>query len=172
MKIIAEKLPVIAGQAGVWEGTYVHLDPNNQEVDRHKSKLICRLEDGEEGIARFRQTNIYTWPDNSQETRYFELFFNKDRLIVNNDLIDGWTSSVQMDQTNCMILVQWTRPSEPGFRYYEMITVAADGLSRNRTWHTYQDNRLSRRTIVNEVRTSKDWQGYDDEQYLYYQPRL
>ena len=46
MGVIAERSPLVADQAGVWEGEYVHLDADHNIIDRHQSKLICRLVDG------------------------------------------------------------------------------------------------------------------------------
>jgi hypothetical protein len=171
MKIIAEKQPLIADQAGVWAGEYVHLDADNQVIDRHKSKLVCRLEDGPDGAARLSQTNIYDWPDNTQEIRYFDGVFKGDRVWIKNDLIDGWTGALAMDPTNRTIMVGWTRTHEPDFRYYEMITVAQDGNAKNRTWHWYRKGRLFQRTIINEVRIAQDWRPHDDPSYYSFRPR-
>ena len=171
MQVIAQKQPLVADQAGVWEGEYVHLDADNQVIDRHKSKLVCRLEDGLDGEARLSQTNIYDWADHTREIRYFDGVFKGDRVWIKNDLIDGWTGAIAMDPTNRTIMVGWTRPHEPDFRYYEMITVAEDGDAKNRTWHWYRKGRLFQRTIINEVRTARDWRAHDDPGYYSFQPR-
>src|SRR5690606_31937095 len=107
MKIISEKMPLVADQAGVWEGEYVHLDADQNIIDRHKSRLVCRLFDGPDGEARLSQTNIYTWADGTQEIRYFDGVFKGDRVWIKNDLIDGWTGSVSLDPTNRTIMVGW-----------------------------------------------------------------
>ena len=91
MGIITETQPLVADQAGVWDGEYVHLDADSREIDRHASRLVCRLEDGPDGVARLSQTNIYTWADGSREIRYFDGTFSGDRVWIRNDLIDGWT---------------------------------------------------------------------------------
>ena len=165
MNIIAETQTIVADQQGVWDGEYVHLDENNNEIDRHKSRLVCRLYDGADGEAKLAQTNIYTWADNQQEIRYFEGVFKKDRIWIENELITGWTSAIDLDPTNRTIMVGWTRATEPDFRYYEIITVAEDGNAKNRTWHWYRKGRLFQRTLINEQRTSKDWKPYDDPSY-------
>ncbi|RYY27035.1 MAG: DUF3598 domain-containing protein [Sphingomonadales bacterium] len=171
MQIIAEKQPIVADQAGVWEGEYVHLDADHNIIDRHKSRLVCRLEDGPDGVAKLSQTNIYTWADNTQEIRYFDGTFQGDRVWIKNDLIDGWTGAIEMDATNRTIMVGWTRAHEPDFRYYEMITVAEDGNAKNRTWHWYRKGRLFQRTVINENRIARDWQAHDDPSYYTFKPR-
>lgn len=171
MQVIAERQPIVADQAGVWEGEYVHLSADHHIIDRHKSRLICRLQDGPDGVAKLSQTNIYTWPDDTQEIRFFDGTFEGDRVWIKNDLIDGWTGAVDMDPTRRTILVGWVRAHEPDFRYYEMITVAEDGNAKNRTWHWYRNGRLFQRTLINERRLSRDWRAYDDPSYYSFKPR-
>lgn len=171
MHSIRERMPLVADQAGVWDGEYVHLDADGREIDRHASRLVCRLFDGPDGEARLTQSNIYTWADGTREVRYFEAVFRDDRLWLTNDLINGWTASSPLDPTDRTIMVGWTRPQEPDFRYYEMITVAEDGEAKNRTWHWYRHGRLFQRTIISETRTTRDWTAYDDPSLLTYQAR-
>lgn len=171
MGIISNKLPLVADQAGVWEGEYVHLDESHRIIDRHQSRLICRLTDGVDGAAKLSQTNIYTWADGTQEIRYFDGTFRDDRIWINNNLIDGWVGQVALDPTGRTIMVHWVRAHEPDFRYYEIITVAQDGEAKNRTWHWYRHGRLFQRTVINENRISREWQEFDDPAYLRYHPR-
>lgn len=166
MGIITDRMPLVADQAGVWDGEYIHLDAEGREIDRHGSRLVCRLMDGPDGEAVLSQSNLYSWADGSKEVRYFEGIFRGDRLWISNSLIDGWTGAVSLDITDRTIMVGWTRSGEPDFRYYEMITVAEDGDAKNRTWHWYRKGRLFQRTIINERRTSRDWIAYDDPSYL------
>lgn len=169
--IITEKQAIVASQAGVWEGEYVHLDADHNIIDRHKSRLVCRLHDGPDGEAKLAQTNIYTWDDGTQEIRYFDGTFKGDRVWINNELINGYVGALSYDETQRTIMVGWTRAHEPDFRYYEMITVAEDNQAKNRTWHWYRKGRLFQRTIINEVRVSDDWQSYDDPSYYAFKPR-
>lgn len=171
MGIITTKMPIVGAQEGVWEGEYVHLDPNHEVIDRHRSRLVCRLFDGEDGQARLAQTNIYDWPDGTREIRYFDGVFRGDRIWIDNVNIVGWTASVSLDETNRTIMVGWVRQGEPDFRFYEMITVSEDGDAKNRTWHWYRRGRLFQRTVINEVRVSRDWKAYDDPSYYAFHPR-
>ena len=171
VSIIADKQAVVADQAGVWEGEYVHVDANHNVIDRHQSRLICRLHDGPDGEARLSQSNIYTWASGEQEIRFFDGVFRKDRLWIRNDLIDGWTSAITLDDTQRSIVVVWTRPSEPSFSYFEMITLSEDGNAKNRTWHWYRKGHLFQRTLINEKRISRDWQSHDDPSYYQFRPR-
>lgn len=171
MGIIESRMPLVAEQQGVWEGEYVHLDADHREIDRHRSRLVCRLFDGEDGEARLAQTNIYDWADGTREIRYFDGVFRDDRIWIDNVNITGWTAAVGLDRTDRTIMVGWVRAGEPDFRYYEMITVAEDGGAKNRTWHWYRRGRLFQRTIINEERVSRDWRDHDDPSYYAFRPR-
>jgi hypothetical protein len=168
---IALTMPLVAAQAGVWQGEYVHLDGDHREIDRHSSKLICRLFDGADGAARLVQSNIYEWSDGSREIRYFDGTLRGDRIVISNENIDGWVAPLAMDATERTIMVLWIRAGEPDFRFYEMITVSDDGLAKNRTWHWYRQGRLFQRTLINEHLVTRDWQAHDDPGYCAYSPR-
>jgi hypothetical protein len=169
--LITATMPIIAAQVGVWQGEYVHLDADHKEIDRHSSKLICRLFDGPDGEARLAQTNVYDWADGTREIRYFDGVLQGDRINISNVNIDGWVAPLTMDETGRTIMVLWTRAHEPDFRYYEMITVAEDGKAKNRTWHWYRKGRLFQRTIINEDFVTTDWQAHDDPAFYEYRPR-
>jgi hypothetical protein len=165
---IAATMPVVAAQAGVWQGEYVHFDEAHREIDRHRSKLVCRLFDGE---ARLAQSNIYDWADGTREVRYFDGRLRGDRIIFDNVNIDGWAAPLAMDATDRTIMVLWVRAGEPDFRYYEMITVAEDGKAKNRTWHWYRKGRLFQRTLINEELVTRDWQAHDSLDLYAFSPR-
>jgi hypothetical protein len=166
------QMPIVAAQQGIWAGEYLHLDADNREIDRHWSRLICRLFDGADGVARLTQTNIYDWADGSREIRYFDGLLEGDRINISNENITGWVSPLAQDETARTIMVGWVRAGEPDFRYYEMITVAEDGNAKNRVWHWYRQGRLFQRTIINEVRVSHDWRDDDDPAYYGFIPRV
>jgi hypothetical protein len=169
--IIAGTMPLLASQVGVWEGTYVHFDSDHHEIDRHSSRLVCRLFDGDDGVARLTQSNIYDWADGTREIRYFDGTYRDDRVWFDNENIVGWTGSIALDETDRTMMVGWVRAGEPDFRFYEMITVAEDGQAKNRTWHWYRKGRLFQRTLINETRVSTDWRSHDDPSYYAFRPR-
>jgi hypothetical protein len=170
MGALSSLMPLVADQAGVWDGEYLHLNAHHQVIDRHASRLVCRLhEDGEK--AGLAQSNIYTWPDGTREIRYFETWLKGDRLWVENDLIDGWVGPDNLDLTNRTILVGWVSKLDPELKFYEFITISSDGNFKNRTWHWYRKGVLFQRTLINETRTSRDWKAYDDPGYYAYKAR-
>ena len=40
---IREEMPVLARHEGVWDGVYTYFDSQDREIDRHKSRLFCRI---------------------------------------------------------------------------------------------------------------------------------
>ena len=64
-----QDFPLLADHVGVWEGEYVHLDPDGREVDRHASHLRCWMPD--DGSYDIIQVNTYTWPDGRSEAVEF-----------------------------------------------------------------------------------------------------
>lgn len=163
---LATRMPTLAAQMGVWEGEYVHLDADHREIDRHKSKLVCHLDND-----RLIQSNIYNWADGTREVRYFEGVLDGDRLLISNENIDGWVAPLAGDATQRTIMVLWTRAGAPDFRFYEMITVSEDGKAKNRTWHWYDKGRLFQRTLINEILITTDWRAHDAPEFHAYRPR-
>lgn len=57
-------MPLLARHEGVWDGTYTYFNAQNEKIDEHASRLLCRLPDG--GDIPYHQTNHYTmgrWQD-------------------------------------------------------------------------------------------------------------
>ncbi|MEP3225561.1 MAG: DUF3598 domain-containing protein [Parasphingorhabdus sp.] len=167
---IEDAMPLLVRHVGVWQGEYVHLDSKNREIDRHRSTLICRLT-AHDATEQLVQSNIYDWPNQTREVRYFKATLSNDRLIIENENIVGWVAPLSLDQTQRTVMVAWTKTDDPSFRYYEMITLAEDGNSKSRTWHWYHNGMLVKRTLVDEKLISRDWATYDDPSYYQYIPR-
>jgi hypothetical protein len=68
-------------------------------------------------------------------------------------------------------MVGWTRTAQPDFRFYEMITLSADGNEKSRIWRWYRKARLFQRTVINETRTARDWTQYEQPEYYTSRPK-
>ena len=66
---LRETFALLARHEGVWEGWYRHFDINGEQIDAHKSKLVCRIPDEKPNI--YHQTNHYTWENGETEIRDF-----------------------------------------------------------------------------------------------------
>lgn len=162
---VLENMPVLAGAAGVWDGTYRHFDAGSRLVDEHAVRLLCRVADPQLEPYRAVQTNLYTWADGRREVRTFEGTLRDGRMWFDNALIRGWSGDLDWDQTKRTHLVYWVRTDEADVQFYEMINLSPCGRYKNRVWQWYRNGRLDRRTLVDEVLVERDWRRHDRPEY-------
>lgn len=155
MTDLAKLMPLLAGQAGVWEGTYRYYDADGRLVDEHASRLTCRVAPGD-GYD-YHQTNLYTWADGRTDTREFRGRWRDDRLWFDDGPIEGWVAEDRFDPDRRTLLLQWRRRDEPGTRFYEMIQLDAALRLRSRVWQWIgADGRTRLRTLIDEHKVADD----------------
>lgn len=155
MTDLAELMPLLAGQAGVWEGTYRYYDADGRLVDEHASRLTCRVAPGDG--HDYHQTNLYTWADGRTDTRDFRGRWRDDRLWFDDGPIEGWAAEDRFDPDRRTLLLQWRRRDEPGTRFYEMIQLDATLRLRSRVWQWIgADGRTRLRTLIDEHKVADD----------------
>ncbi|KRB40148.1 MAG: DUF3598 domain-containing protein [Pseudomonadota bacterium] len=143
---IRKAMPVLARHEGDWEGVYIHVDIDNKEIDRHRSKLQCMFP--AEGPFAYHQINTYIWDDGREEEIHFPATFRDNRIWWDTDRIEG--SAWEIDERT--VVLTWTRKGEPGTYLYEMIQLSEDGQHRGRTWHWFNEDKLFKRTCIKETR--------------------
>lgn len=148
MSDIRTAMPLLARHEGVWEGVYIHVDTDNKEIERHKSRLQCLMP--EDGEHPYYQINTYTWDDGRTEEIHFPAAYRDGKIWWDTDRIVGSCWEIN-DQT---IVLTWVRKDEPGAYLYEMIQLSADGNDRARTWHWFQNDELFKRTCIKEKRVA------------------
>jgi len=146
MSGIREGMPLLARHAGEWEGEYIHVDTENNIIDRHRSRLQCKFPDN--GPFAYYQINSYFWDDGRSEELHFPATYRDGQIWWDTDRIEGRAWEVDA-RTVCLT---WTRKDMPGAYLYEMIQLSADGNDRARTWHWFEDDKLFKRTCVKEHR--------------------
>lgn len=146
MSAIREAMPVLARHEGEWVGTYIHVDADNREEDRHASHLTCSFP--ADGPHAYYQVNVYTWPDGRREEIHFPATYRDGRIWWDTDRITG--SAWEIDARTVMLM--WVRKDEPDAYLYEMIQISADGQNRGRTWHWFVGDKLVKRTCITEQR--------------------
>ncbi len=157
MSSLKTLMPLLARQAGVWEGWYRYCDEHGNKIDEHRSRLVCRVPDS--GPFHYHQTNYYTWADGRTETREFPAQYRDGRLWFQSDLIDGWAAEVGLDDHHRTLMLYWTRKGEPDTYLYEMIQTSDDGRYRTRVWQWIRGGRTRMRTLIDEQKVSDDWSG-------------
>lgn len=159
---LKQQLPVLARHEGVWDGNYRYYDPSGEQIDAHRSRLLCRFVDEH----TYHQTNYYYWSDGREDIRDFPSKLEQGRLVFYTD-IDGWAADEPLDTHGRTVLLNWTRKEDPSLYLYEMIQISDCGTARARTWHWFKDDRLFQRTLIDERRVSTDWRAYDNKSYTY-----
>jgi hypothetical protein len=158
---IREDMPLLARHEGVWDGTYTYFNAKDKEIDRHTSRLFCRIPDS--GEFPYHQTNYYTWADGRTEIRDFPATYRDGRIWWDNELIIGWASAVPLDEYGRTMMLYWQRTGDPSLYLYEMIQIADDGQSRCRTWHWIRNGMLETRTAIQETLVTKDWRSLEGQ---------
>lgn len=160
---LAEAMPLLAKNEGVWEGWYRYYDAKTGKlVDEHRSRLVCRLIDDEKG-QRYHQTNYYYWDDGRTDVRDFPADYRDGRIYWDNDLIKGWCAKMQPDDAERSSCLHWERKDEPGLYLYEMIQNNDAFDTRHRTWQWFQDGVCYQRTLIDEKLVTRDWANFKDE---------
>lgn len=157
MVSLRDTFPLLARHEGLWEGWYRYLDIDGNQTDAHRARLTCRILDDQPHI--YHQTNHYTWDDGRTDIRDFKGHAEGSRLILDNDIIKGWSAEVPEDNHGRTMMLHWTRVGEPGIYLYEMIQLSDCGNHRARVWQWLKDGKTIQRTLIDETRISDDWRG-------------
>ena len=146
MADLRKEMPLLARHEGVWEGVYIHVDADNNVIDRHKSRLQCTFP----SEAEYHQINTYTWDDGRTEEIHFPSTYRDGKIWWDNERIIGncWEADPQT------IMLRWERKDLPNAYLYEMIQLSADGNDRARTWHWFENDELYKRTCIKEKRVA------------------
>lgn len=154
---VRSAFPQLARHEGVWEGWYRYIDVNGEQIDAHRSRLVCRIPD--ETPSLYHQTNHYQWEDGSEEVRDFKGVIQGNRLVFDNDIIKGWAAQEPLDEHQRTMLLHWVRCGEPNIYLYEMIQLSDCGRFRTRVWQWIEDGQTVKRTLIDEQKVSDEWRG-------------
>lgn len=145
MADMATRFPVLTRGSGHWTGTYTHLSPDGALLDRHVVNSISDFP--VDGTADFRLRIHNVWPDGRESSITLLADYRNDRLEWRDRLV-GWMDELDTQS----VYLNFTYADDPSIRVCEMIQVAADGMSRARTWHWFRDDILFKVTLTREHR--------------------
>jgi len=83
--------------------------------------------------------------------------------LIFSGTIDGWAASVDLDEFDRTMLLYWKRINEPDLYIYEMIQLSDDRKHRSRTWQWFNNGKLLKRTLIDELKISDDWQSFENQ---------
>jgi hypothetical protein len=139
-------MPVLARHEGDWQGTYILVDLEGNILDQHKSHLTCEFP--ENSPYPYYQTNRYTWADGKKEEHKFPGMYQDKALWFDTERINGKAWEVD----DATVILYFSYKEMPGSYLYEMIQISPCNNYRARTWHWFKNNKLDRRTLIQEER--------------------
>jgi hypothetical protein len=148
--IESDIMAVCRPHQGVWRGTYVHLDVDGREVDRHEVEIVNAFPAS--GPYAYVQTSRFIWPDRREE-HVFPGTLRDNRLWWATERLKGvaWVSA---DAPGALFL-RFERVDLPDIEVLEMIQMHPDAGVRMRSWQWLKDGVPVRRTLVDERRVSR-----------------
>ena len=144
--LLAGVMPAMLRHQGTWSGIYRHVDPGNNELDRHKATVECIFPTS--GPYAYVQKNHFTWQDGREYQATLNGVLRDGKLWWDTETFDGCGWETEFG----LILLNLNRKDEPGANFYEIICLGEDGNHRARTWHWFKDGQLIKRTLCDEQR--------------------
>ena len=142
---VAAAMPALAAHEGEWEGVYRHLDSDGALIDEHRTWTWCEFPD--DGPYAYIQHNRLSWAGGRTAKYEFGGVLRDGHLHWDTDRFFGYGW-----ESEGVLMLRLERRDTPGAFYIEMITIAADGQSRARTWQWFRDGAPWKRTLCDETR--------------------
>jgi hypothetical protein len=142
--LLADAMPLMLRHAGIWQGTYRHIEANGALLETHSARVECVFPTS--GPYAYIQHNHFTWDDGREYRASLDAVLRDGKLWWDNDNFRGcgWESDFGL------ILLNLQRKDDTGANFYEMICMGDDGKHRSRTWHWFKNGKLFKRTLCDE----------------------
>ena len=131
---------ILAGMKGVWEGTYTVVSADGKLLERFPSRQEGWL-DGTDWTEK-----VVYLKDDGEVVQYFHAVVAGDEVAFGNDQI--WGQTTRAGEQMIVFTFGWT--GRPGERIVECSR--PDGDYRTRIWQHFEDDRLTRITMIEEKR--------------------
>lgn len=132
--------PLLESLLGVWEGTYTHLTPSGEVIERLQSRQELRLI----GDAWYERI-IYKREGQEPEVRDFRGRFEGDDLVIDDPDFHG--EATLLEDNVLVFPYHWK--SRPEVRILETVMLPTS-KTKVRTWQTFDSGELSRVTLIQE----------------------
>ncbi|WP_255454673.1 hypothetical protein [Parasphingopyxis sp. CP4] len=146
--ILADSMPAMVKHAGVWEGTYRHVDTNGTEIDYHDARIVCEFPSS--GDIAYVQHNLFRWADGQEQRAMLPGVYRDGKLWWDMPTFHGYAWETEDE----ILMLNLTRRDEPGANFVEIIVMGDIGDRRSRTWHWFKNGALYKRTLCEESRVS------------------
>ncbi|MCU0757876.1 MAG: CpcT/CpeT family chromophore lyase [Steroidobacteraceae bacterium] len=152
--------PAIARQQGVWKGTFRRYDADGRLAAEFPSEIVTRVEN-RDGQLRYRQTNRYSPAGAPPQVIESSGVIRGGRIEFANERLTGWSMDVPGDASGRSSVLVMQYQDGSGLVVHEIISLSEDGRRRSRAAQYLEGGRLLRRTLIDEVKATDDWAGYD-----------
>jgi hypothetical protein len=139
-------LPLLALNAGRWDGTYTFVRADGEIVQRYDFEITVSL--SSDNARAYRQDSRYRFADGKTSELQFEAAYREGRLVWDNGRINGQLWQISDDT----LYLNFGFNEKPETVCHEMIQTSADGRQRGRSWLWYESGRLDRYTLIDERR--------------------
>lgn len=140
-------MPLLARQEGNWTGTFIHIDPKGKVLDEHTAELQCLFP--KKGKYPFVQINKYIWADGKVQEMELPALFKNGSLNWRAPHIDGKLWQVGDGET---LMAKWVHKGDTRNHLIETIHLHKFDQERTRNWIWFRNEKLFRRTLINEKR--------------------
>jgi hypothetical protein len=148
-KDLAARFPIVVQQEGVWRGTFRRYDAEGKLTAEFASTITIEI-DPNDHKKPYKQTNFYTFKDGKTQTIESFGTFEGDKLVFNNDQIEGWAKAIDTTQRTMVISMRYKDGSNR--EVSEIVSLSADGKKRCRATQYMKDAVIERRTLIEEIK--------------------
>lgn len=132
---------ILREMSGVWEGTYTVLDPDGSLIERFASRQEGRMEGTD-----WTEKVVYLREGSEPEARHYRAVVDGDDVRFVDD--EMWGTTLRAGAQAILFTFGWD--TRPGERIVEMSM--PDGDYRTRLWQHFENDVLSRLTMIEERR--------------------
>jgi hypothetical protein len=145
---------------GVYSGTFRRYDTDGQLLEQFAAEVVVRLHHNN-GRLLYHQTNLYRPADGPVQRLDSHGEIRDGRLSFSNERLHGWSLPVQAPAGDRASVLMMEFIDGSGLTVHELVVISADGQQRSRVAQYFRNGRVVRRTMIDEVKQSADWQAWD-----------
>jgi hypothetical protein len=139
-------MPLLARHEGEWAGMYTVIDNEGSILDKYESHISCQFP--EDGSYPYYQINRYQWPDGKHEEHHFPGTYQEKKLWFDTERLQGYA----WEADDSTVLFRFAPKAMPDIYINEIIMLSPCNNYRSRTWHSFKNHRIFKRTLVQEER--------------------
>jgi len=151
MSIIQAKMPLLARHRGRWTGCTRIVAPDLTLL--HQQPFTLSIDFPQDGLGgrTYRQTNVNLTADGSSTSVSYTAVWAAEHGGA-TAVFEGAIAGAVTEMDEHALYVTFALPHAPEQRGFELITLSADGRTRQRTWHMFNADGSCAVGVVEERR--------------------